>query len=178
MTPSQIIERVKLRFDVLYYSDKAKLEAMMKDSMGAYQDKAGAVRKVMIESPATDIRRPKDLQMIVASSDGNGNFITCTLSATRITPTGYFVYPVTVNYLVNFRELGMSDDVPDESIGLIQKHFEASLNLRNTRLERNVAQAASLQRDLPAEDTLQARIDAVEQDMEESQAIIPMITVM
>ena len=177
MTPSEVIEQVKRRFDVLYYSDPVDLDAMMADSLGAYEDKAGSLKSLSIADPDTSIEKPTDCLSVVATSDGCGRYIDFDDSGENITISGLVAYPVKVQYLVKFRGYDVNTKLPAGSIGPITEHFAANLALRNTRRERNVVLAAGLQRELPSDETLQARIDAVELSMEEARAIIPMITV-
>jgi len=180
MTPQQIIDRVTGRFDVLYYSDTAKLQALMQDTLGTFEDRAGAVRAVKIEDPDTTATMPDDFLTIATVVDDYGRFVDFEVAGedpATVTISGTYQYPVTVQYLVNFRVLGMADDLPTSSIGLITSHFEAHLSILNARRERNVVQAAGLQREIQAEETLQARMDAVELAMEENAEIIPMVTV-
>ncbi len=177
MTPQQIIDRVTVRYDVLYYSDPDKLQALMADTMGMFEDRAGAVRSFQIVSPNTAGGKPADFLAVATVFDAKGRFVDFDASGSAVTISGTYSYPVTVQYLVNFRELDMDQDLPTTSIGLITSHFEAQLAILNARRERNVVLAAGLQREIPPEEALQARLDAVELAMEENAEIIPMATV-
>jgi len=177
MTPLEIIAQVSARFDTLYYSDSAKLEQMIKDSMGVFQDHAGAIRSVKIETPETSIAKPADFLVVASTSDARGRWTDYNVTATEIELSGTYVYPVDVSYLVDFRALEVDDDLPHESIGLITKHFAACLTHRNTIRERNIAMATGMQRELPSDDVLKADISAVEIEMDDAMAIIPMSTV-
>lgn len=177
MTPQDIIDRVTARYDVLYYSDGSKLQALMADTLGMFEDRAGAVRSFQIASPDTAAAKPADFLAVATVFDNYGRFVDFNATGSTIAISGTYEYPVTVQYLVNFRVLGMTDDLPPTSVGLIASHFEAALAILNARRERNVVQAAGLQREIPPEETLQARLDAVELAMEENAEIIPMATV-
>lgn len=177
MTPAEIIDRAKLKFDVLYHSNPAKLLAMMQDTLGVFEDKAGAIRSAQIVSPETSIEKPADMLAVCCVHDGKGMFVESTTTATDIVISGIVAYPVTVKYLVNFRDMEPDVDLPAESVGLIQAHFTAQLTARNTRRERAVATAAGLQVELPSEESLTAKVETIETSMEETAAIIPMITV-
>jgi len=181
MTPSQIIDQGKKRFDVLYISDNGTLEALVEDALGAFEDRGGAVRSILIESPFTTVAKPSDYLAVVGSCDANGFYIECIPTDTDITIPAISpdpAYPISIKYLVKFRGMPMDGLLPDESVGLILKHFVANLSIRNTRRERAMATAAGIQVELPSEDALTARLDAVEIAMEEDALIIPMITVM
>lgn len=177
MTPQQIIERVTARYDVLYYSDADKLQALMADTMGVFEDRAGAVRSFQIASPAITGSKPADFLAVATVFDAKGRFVDFDASGSAVTISGTYSYPVTVQYLVSFRNMGIDDELPPTSIGLIASHFEAQLAILNARRERNVVLAAGLQREIPPEEALQARLDAVELAMEENAEIIPMATV-
>ena len=176
MTPTQVIARVISRFDVLYFDNETALESMMGDTMGEYQDRAGSVKAVIMTE--AELALPDDLLMVVASSDNYGRYVPVTVTDTQLIVASGSSFPVKVSYLVNFRDLDMEADLPKDSVGLIIRHFEAALRIRNVRLERNVSIAAGLQRELPSEETLQAQLETIEKDMEEARAIIPMMTVM
>jgi hypothetical protein len=177
MTPTEIIEQAKKRFDVLYYNDSDALIAMMNDSLGVFEDKAGAIRSVRIESPETSIAKPDDFLAISCVQGASGLYVDHEVGDADITISGRYVYPVEVKYLVQFRGHDHEAALPGESVGLILDHFAACLAVRNTRRERNMAIAAGLQVELPAEDVLTAHIEGIETAMEETAAIIPMITV-
>lgn len=177
MTPQDIIDRVTARYDVLYYSDTTKLQALMADTLGKFEDRAGAVRSFQIQSPDTAAVKPSDFLAVATVFDAKGRFVDFDASGSGVVVSGTYAYPVTVQYLVNFRALEMAGDLPPTSIGLITSHFEAALAVLNARRERNVVQAAGLQREVAPEETLQARLDAVESAMEENAEIIPMATV-
>lgn len=176
MTPQQIIDRAKARFDVLYFDNAGKLQALMQDSMGKFEDRAGAVRSFQIAA-GTVGSAPEDFLSVATVFDANGLFVDHTVSGLTVTISTPTKYPVTVSYLVNFRDMALDDDLPPGSVGLISEHFEAQLAIQNARRERNVVMAAGLQREIPVEETLTARLDAVETAMEENAEIIPMATV-
>jgi hypothetical protein len=151
---------------------------MMQDTMGVFEDRGGAVRSVKIESPETSIVKPSDFLAVSGVNDAFGIYVDHALTSADIEISGAVInYPVTVNYLVKFRDFSFDKDLPDESVGLILKHFAATLAVRNTRRERAVAVAAGLQAELPSEETLTARVDAIELAIEEAALIIPMVTV-
>ncbi len=176
MTPQEIIDRVKGRIDVLYYSDEAKLQALMADTMGKFEDRAGAVRSFRIDG-GTSAPLPADFLAVATVHDARGRFVEHEAGDSAIAIFGSVRYPVTVQYLVNFRAMAMDSPLPPSSIGLIADHFEAQLLLLNARRERNVVLATGLQREIVSEESLQARLDAVELAMEENAEIIPMATV-
>ncbi|MFH1984777.1 MAG: hypothetical protein ABIL58_23295 [Pseudomonadota bacterium] len=177
MTPEDIIDRVKARFDVLYFDDSDKLETLMADTMGTFEDRAGAVRSFPIAAGVTTAAVPADFLAVATVYGADGAFVDHSLGTGYITISGSPRYPVTVQYLVNFREMGMTADLPAESIGLIAAHFEAKLAVQNARRERNVALAAGLQREITPDESLLARVDAVELAMEENASIIPIAMV-
>jgi hypothetical protein len=177
MTPQDIIDRVSSRYDVLYYSDQAKLQALMLDTLGKFEDRAGAVRSFQILSPDTLGPIPADFLAVATVYDAAGRFVDFDVSGDTVSILGTYSYPVTVQYLVNFRAIGMDENLPASSIGLITSHFDAALAIHNARRERNVVMAAGLQREITSDDILQARLDAVELAMEENAEIIPMATI-
>lgn len=178
MTPQQIIDRVTSRYDVLYYSDAEKLQSLMSDTLGKFEDRAGAVRSFQIQSPETNGVKPSDFLAVATVHDADGRFVEHDASgSSSVSIFGNPSYPVTVKYLVNFRAIGMDDELPPVSVGLISEHFDAMLALLNTRRERNVVSAAGLQRELVAEESLRARVEAVELAMEENAEILPIATV-
>lgn len=177
MTPTEIIEQGKKRFDVLYLNDPSVLVSMMQDSLGVFEDKAGAVRSALIEAPATKLRKPSDFLAVSCVSDVRGFYVDHTLAGEDIVISGAVKYPVTVKYLVKFRGFDFKSALPVESVGLILEHFSACLAVRNTRRERAMATAAGLQGELPSEETLTARVGEIELSMEETASIIPMVTV-
>jgi hypothetical protein len=177
MTPTQIIEQAKTRFDVLYLNDPLVLVAMMQDSLGVFEDKAGAIRSALIEAPATKLQKPSDFLTVSCVSDARGFYVDHTLAGEEIVISGVVKYPVTVKYLVKFRGFDFESPLPNESVGLILAHFAAQLEVRNTRRERAMASAAGLQVELTSEESLTARVSEIELSMEETASIIPMVTV-
>ena len=50
MTPQQLLEEVKGRFIILFHSDESALTALLRQSLGKFQEKAGIIFSVSAES--------------------------------------------------------------------------------------------------------------------------------
>lgn len=177
MKPTEIITKVTDRFDVLYFNDPAKLVALMDASLGMFEDKGCAIKSIKIEDPDTSVEKPENFLAIASVQGSTGLYVDNEIVGSNIEISGSISYPVAIKYFVKFRGYDHDTDLPDESVGLITEHFEACLTLKNTKRERNMALAAGLQVELPSEESLIARVDAVELAIEETSAIIPTIMV-
>jgi len=180
MTPNELLDLVKTQFGVLYL-DSAKLTNLLKQSLGAYQDKAGVIRKLQFGDDDTEVDVPDDLLEIICIADAEGRWHEYQASTTAIAvveQTGKSVKPYTLSYFVNLRDMDIDeDDLPPETIGTLCDYLEALVAIPNTARARQIAAATGIQGDYTSGEELRARRDTLELAMEDEQAIIPMATV-
>lgn len=80
MTPKQLLEEVKGRFYMLLHCEPDALNVLLKQALGAYQDRAGAMEQltigeVSVNNGVRTINVPDDFLARVMVKDKNGNYI-------------------------------------------------------------------------------------------------------
>lgn len=183
MTPNELLAQALTQFRVVYVSPD-NLTKLLNNAIGAYQDKAGIIRKLTFGDNDTEVNKPSDLLEIIYISDAEGRWHEYQISQEKITvveqtfPCRPSVKPYSVTYLVNLRDIDLATGVlPSECIGLLREYLEALIAIPNTARERQIALATGIQAEYPTEEELKTRKDNIELAMEDSQAIIPMATV-
>ena len=180
MTPNALLDLVKAQSQVLYL-DSTKLENLLRQALGVYQDKAGLIRKLRFGDDDTEADTPDDLLEIVVAADAEGRWHEYRMGETSITiveQAGKSVKPYTVSYFVNLRDMDIDEDeLPPEAVGPLSSYLEILIAIPNTARARQIATATGMQVEYPSDEELRGRKENLELDMEDSQAIIPMATV-
>lgn len=189
MTAIELLDEVKLRFHSLLHSEEAALNALLKSALGAYQDRAGVVKKAHIaELDKGDERTftfamPPSFLARVACKDSHGNFINVDSNfddkTIEIAISERPKLPLTLHYFVNLREIDLNKYVlPPSIVGLIMDYLEVLISIPNASRSRRVAIAGNLDvSDIPAEAELYQRRIEIETRMNSSRAAIPMISI-
>lgn len=189
MTPNELLTQVKTQFQVLYLED-GRLNNLLQQALGVYQDKAGVIRKLRMEDDAVTAVAPGDMLDIICVADAEGRWHEYQMDGQTITVveqltlagllTGELksVKPYTLSYFANLRDMDIvQDSLPSEAIGLLRDYLEALIDIPNTARARQIAAATGVQAEYPTDAELKARKESLELAMEDSQAIIPMATV-
>ncbi len=180
MTPNGLLELVKTQFQVIYL-DSVKLTNLLKQALGAYQDKAGVVRKIQFGDDVTAVNIPDDLLEVIGATDAEGRWHEHRVTGDSIAviqQAGKSVKPYVISYFVNLRDADTEEfELPPETVGLLRGYLEALIASLNTARARQIAAATGIQAEYPSDEDLRARVENIELTMEDSQAIIPMATV-
>lgn len=180
MTPTELLDLVKTQFQVIYL-ESASLTNLLKQALGTYQDKAGLIRKLAFGADDAAVATPDDLLEVICVVDAQGRWHEYQAGATTIAAVeqiGKSVKPYTVSYFVNLRDMGIdSDDLAPEAVGLLRDYLEALIAVPNTARARQIATATGMQAEYPSDEELRNRKATIELAMEDSQSIIPMMTV-
>lgn len=73
MTPLEILEDVKSRFIVLYHQDEARLLRLLRQSLGKFQEKAGAIAEIWTENDSIDL--PTNYLAFASACDSQRRYI-------------------------------------------------------------------------------------------------------
>lgn len=184
MTPAELLESVKLRFPTLIYDDENGLNALLEQTLGTYQDRAGVIRQIRIKQATGSVPVPHDFLSLVTVYDSNRQFVIADrvldddgMPVIELELTGAERYPLRIEYLAKLRGLDpQNDPLPDEAIGLLENYLEVLISVRNIDFERRFAIAGRMDvSNLPDENTLYERKKTLELEMTASRAIIPMV---
>lgn len=182
MTPNQLLTAVKSRFVTLFHNDTTALNGLLRQSMGAYQDKAGVVKKITIGHGQLTVSIPENFDGLIACGNKNGTRVTVSVSedgkSFDLSSVRSSDYPLTLSYFVDLRGVDLDAyPLPSEAVGLISDHLELLIQIPNSAREIRVAAAGGLDAShIPNESELRARIANIELDME-SQLVLPTVSV-
>lgn len=180
MTPRELLDSVKARFVVLLHDEPEKLDALLSQAIGEYQDRAGAIANLMItqeDYQAGGIDIPLHFLQLVGAQDQGGDYHEVDIVGDKINVSGVNRYsqpPFKVQYLVNMKGFDLEDDtLPNASIGPIQNYLYTLIDLPNTGRVRQVNTAAELPVDhLQSESEILQTKQQLEQEMEEAGAML------
>lgn len=174
MTPLELLESVKDRFVVLLHDEPAKLEALLKQAIGEYQDRAGAIASITVDEAEVDLP-PYYLDLVMATDSAHAWHEVVAESGTlKIITDRYSKPPYSIKYLLDLRSLDLETGLlPSESIGLLQRYLYALINLPNTERLRQVNLGAGLPVDhLPVVSELTSTIQTIEQEIIDRAAML------
>lgn len=175
MTPRELIEAVTAKFDTLYVG-AAKQDQLLKDALADYQRLAGPFKKVSTVGTATSIAKPTDYLSIAICYDARKRWHEVLETDTNlvVVTTSASVAPYNIFYFVNLAELDIEKGIiPPECIPLLRRYLHNLLEIANTARARDVMQATGVQLDLSSDDELQTRKASTEQEIEDTQAMVP-----
>lgn len=175
MTPLELLESVKARFIVLLHDEEERLVALLRQALGEYQDRAGAVIKIRLAS-ADAAPLPSDFLATLEATDSTGTWheVVETEDGLQVAADAYSQPPFSLAYLANLRSCDLAGyQLPAECIGLVQKYLYALIEEPNTERLRQVSQGAGLPVDqLPGASELSERLRAIEQEMTERAGLL------
>jgi len=180
MTPNELKALAVSQFQILFIEDPA-INALLYQALGAWQDKAGCLRKITLGADVAEVDTPEDFLDIAIVLDAEGQYHEADASAETISITEQTgsVKPYTVHYFVNLRGMDpATGQLPNDAIGKLLDYLVTLIGIANAAQQRQFAGVIGTSQDgIPDETDLRNRKDALELDMEDSQAIIPMATV-
>lgn len=168
MTPIELLESVKERFNPLLVREEETLKAFLIKALTTYQDRAGVVKTLKLErAGGTAIPLPEDYLSLVHVTDNNGLLVySDELSGfIELELTGSERWPFRMLYLVNLRDRKLDEwQVPPAIIGMLEEYLEALINVRNVARQRRASIDGKFDySDLPDEATLYARVQEIEE---------------
>lgn len=187
MTPNELLEEVKLRFYSLLHNDADKLAALLKQALGAYQDRAGVIETVKVkvldknDDGDSCFAVPADFLARVMVKNATGNFVSSQYD--RITQKllvgGGATLPLSFTYFVNLRGVDLdSYQLQPDIIGLVQEYLEVLIAIPNSERNRRVAIAGNIDTsDIPTEESLYTRKMEIEERMKAAKSALPMVSI-
>ena len=187
MTPLQLLEEVKARFYSLLHNEQPKLEALLRQSLSAYQDNAGVMEVMKVRELKKDeygdqyCDVPSYFLARVMVKGCSGDYIPSRYehATKRLFVEGRVRLPLTLTYFVNLREVDLNEhELKPEITGLIQDHLELLIAVPNSERNRRVAIAGNIDTsDIPTEEVLTSRKVEVEQKMKAARSAMPMVSI-
>ncbi|ELD7994212.1 hypothetical protein M2J86_24740 (plasmid) [Citrobacter freundii] len=183
MTPVDMLEGVKKRFQPLLADDETLLKTLLRQALTSYQDKAGVIGRVQIsKQEGVSLKLPEDYLALIHVTDSRGGLVYADPypDSIKLDLDGCERYPLTMAYLLNLRDRDFEKWViPADIIGSLEDYLEALIAIKNTERLRIVAIAGKLDTSgYPDEITLQQRKQELELQMSANRAIIPGATIL
>lgn len=182
MTPQELLDEVKTRFNPLLITDAARLENLLRQALRTYQDRAGVIRNIDVQEEEFD--RPEDALELITASDSNGTYIECREYRDdagkvhwKLLPTCRHEGPYRVTYLLHLAALKLdADQLPRGITSLLGDYLECLIDIENTRRQRMANQTAGLPYDhLRADMELLEMKLRLEENMQETAESLPII---
>lgn len=198
MTPNEILEDVMHRPLVLYHDDPDRLIRLLRQALGKFQDKAGAILELWGEKGSFEI--PPHFHAVAGCSDSERRYMPWRFGEAEkeaVTDTNEFgvetveiikvktinlvigrkhIAPYCLYYFADLRNWPLDEDLPPDCSTIIADYLEALLNVVNIERQReaylsmDMVQAAQ---ELQNVSELRQRITDLEIVMEENKALIP-----
>ncbi|MBQ7609113.1 MAG: hypothetical protein IJU76_14280 [Desulfovibrionaceae bacterium] len=198
MTPNEILDEVIHRPLVLYHDDPDRLERLLRQALGKYQDKAGAILEQWGDEGSFEI--PPHFHAVAGCSDSERRYMPWRWGKAEkevVTNTDEFgvetveiipvktidliigrkhVAPYCLYYFADLRHWPGDEELPPDCGVLTADYLEALLNVVNIERQReaylsmDMVQAAQ---ELQNVSELRQRITEIETIMEENKALIP-----
>lgn len=180
MTPNELLADVLLRFPVMYLAETVQ-QSLLSQALGMYQSLAGVVEKLAIPD-SSPVETPAGYQSVAVCADTEGRWHDVTADAESetlaVVTTSKSVAPFVLHYFVNLKDLDFDEDsLPSTSITLLTEYLYTLIAIPNTQRAREAMLATGIQMELPDDNELNNRKTLLEQEMDETAAIIPMATV-
>lgn len=182
MTPAQVLEDVKARFLVLYHKEPEKLERLLRQALGKFQDKAGAILEIWLDDP--EFPCPPHFQAIAAACDSKRRYLAWRFKKDEDSGERYISFettsrhesPYCLLYFADLRNWPLEEDLPADIPPLLADYLEALIAIPNTARERyaylSSGQSEAAQT-LPGDQDLRQRVRELEEEMESCKALIP-----
>lgn len=182
MTPAELLNSVKKRFNPLLVREEDTLNSLLRKAMGAYQDRAGVITTIKLEkSGGLSVALPDDYLALVQVTDANGTLVYSDdiAGVIELELMGSERWPFRMHYLMNLRDRSFDSwQLPPSIVGMIEDYLEALINVPNIERKRRASIDGKFDySDLPDEATLYARVLDLEDKMASNRAIIPGATI-
>ncbi len=178
MTPQELLDDVLLRFEVMYLSESLQT-SILKQALSTYQSIVGATAVLKLEN-ATPVSLPAGFSDVAVCVDAEGRWHDVVVTDTTVAVTTFSksVAPYSLTYFLDMRGFDLAtDSLPRNSIMLLSDYLYVLLAIPNTQRAREAMTITGIQMELPDDNELNSRKTLLEQTMDETAAIIPMVTV-
>lgn len=178
MTPRDLLNDVLLRFPVMYLSSTVQ-DSILKQVLSVYHTIVGATARIII-ADSLPVAIPAGFDDVVTCVDSAGRWheIVVTTTEIAVVTTTRSVAPFTLTYFISLRSLDLETGIlPTSSITLLSEYLYTLLAIPNTQRAREAMAVTGIQLELPDDNVLNDRKNQLELEMEETEAMIPMVTV-
>lgn len=151
----------------------------MEEALETYQRIAAPFKELITVGTATEIAIPSDFLSVVVCGDANGRWhkVLVGTETMKVCTSIRSVAPYTIHYFVDLVNMDVdTGEIPADCVPLLRKYLRILLTEPNTKRHKEVMAATGIQVDLPSSEELDADKKDVEQEMEDTQAIVPMMT--
>lgn len=186
MQLSKIITNAKARFSILLTSDE-EIQALLTQSLTAYQDLAGCLRSKMIDGPqAGGHPLPPSFLAHAMCADKYGNFVPVVIAENEDDGTSTLVitddveYPLTHEYLVNLAYYAddTANHIPNRIAGMITDHLECLIAMNSDERLARVESGGKMDTSrVPTTLDRIAQKNAIEDQFRANRAIISMASI-
>lgn len=181
MTPKELLEEVLRRFTVLLLDEPERQEALLRQALGKYQEKAGILRWLEVSGRAdAPVELSEDFLAPASVQDSQGWYVPHRLldvepRSIALFPGSRHAPPFDVYYFCNLRDWPLDADLPARCTTLVADYLEALIALPNTerlRMAHTATNMGALLAELPSAQDLRQRITDLELLMEENKACL------
>lgn len=177
MTPNKLLELVKNRFVTLLHDNPDKLNSLLTQAIGVYQDRTGHQASISIKEPETEI--PEDYLHKISCKDQYGTYVeACADIINGVLLVGRVrknQYPLTLVYFAKLQNVDFDTfELPPQSISLISDYLHILISIPNNARETRIAVANSFDvSHITPESELNTRKAELEQKMSDQFMLPP-----
>lgn len=178
MTPNELLRDATEKFSVMYLTP-ALQDVLLRQAIATYQRIVGP-RAQMTLVDNNPVPLPGGFLNVALCCDSQGRWhdTLVTGGTVAVLTTAKSLAPFTLHYFVNLSAIDpAADHLPSGSLTLLSEYLQVLLAIPNTARAREVMTATGIQAELPGDEELASRKAVLEQEMEETCAMIPMVTV-
>ena len=185
MTPTKVLSEAAARFTVLLHDDPKALARLLRQALGKFQDKAGAILEAWQEG--TRFQLPPHFQGVAGCCDAQRRYVPwrrvlvtdndgLEVKVIDLIASTRHEAPFCLQYFADLRHWPDDEDLPGDCVPLLADYLEALIAVHNTERQYNAYLTAGMHENAQAlisQQELRQRLTELEQAMEDNKSIVP-----